>query len=99
MRCCRTTLCRMNPFLLALAFVFFQSTSATQPVAAIQKETQAEKQSNFQQQALGGLFHRWTFDESKSEEALQEFSPFVVGADSPAVWTIGTDAEAPSPPR
>ena len=67
--------------------------------SAIQSESQAEKQANFKQQALGGLFHRWTFDQQKPQESLEEFSPFVVGGDSPAVWTVTADADAPSGPN
>lgn len=76
-----------------------QGTLLTERVSAIQTESQAEKQANFKSQALGGLFQRWTFDQQKPEEALGEFSQWVVGGDSPTVWTISADAEAPSPPN
>lgn len=76
-----------------------QGTLLSEHVSAIQTESQAEKQANFKSQALGGLFQRWTFDQQKPEEALGEFSQWVVGGDSPTVWTISADAEAPSPPN
>jgi len=76
-----------------------QGTLLSERVSAIQTESQAEKQANFKSQALGGLFQRWTFDQQKVEEALGEFSQWVVGGDSPTVWTISADAEAPSPPN
>lgn len=76
-----------------------QGTFLSEHVSAIQTESQAEKQANFKSQALGGLFQRWTFDQQKPEEALGEFSQWVVGGDSPTVWTISADAEAPSPPN
>jgi hypothetical protein len=88
-----------GPLLLAFTLVVGQSTLLTERVSAIQTESQAEKQANFKQQALGGLFHRWTFDQQKPEDALGEFSQLVVGGGSAAVWTIGTDGEAPSPPN
>jgi len=66
---------------------------------AIQQENQAEKEANFKQQALGGLFHRWTFDQQKPDEVPADFSQLTVGGDSEAVWTIGTDGQAPSPPN
>lgn len=84
---------------LAVTLMLVQGILLTERVSAIQTESQAEKQANFKSQALGGLFQRWTFDQQKPEEALGEFSQWVVGGDSPTVWTISTDAEAPSPPN
>jgi hypothetical protein len=69
------------------------------PVSAIQLESSAEKQANFKQQALGGLFHRWTFDQQTPEDALSGFSQFLVGSDGAPVWTIASEQEAPSPPN
>jgi hypothetical protein len=94
-----------NPFrskgtvLLAFTLMLVQGTLLSERVSAIQTESQAEKQANFKQQALGGLFQRWTFDQQKPEEALGEFSQLVVGGDSATVWTIGADAQAPSSPN
>lgn len=85
--------------LLAFTLMLVQGTLLAERVSAIQTESQAEKQANFKQQALGGLFHRWTFDQQKPEETLGEFSQLVVGEGSAAVWTISADAEAPSPPN
>jgi hypothetical protein len=84
---------------LAFTLMLVQGTLLTERVSAIQTESQAEKQANFKSQALGGLFQRWTFDQQKPEEALGRFSQWVVGGDSPTVWTISADAEAPSPPN
>jgi hypothetical protein len=84
---------------LAFTLMLVQGTLLTERVSAIQTESQAEKQANFKSQALGGLFQRWTFDQQKPEEALGGFSQWVVGGDSPTVWTISADAEAPSPPN
>jgi len=79
-----------------LAFMFTQSPV---PVSAIQLETSAEKQENFKQQALGELFHRWTFDQQTPEDVLSGFSQFVVGGDVAPVWTIAPEKDAPSPPN
>jgi hypothetical protein len=68
-------------------------------VSAIQTESSAEKQANFKQQALGGLFHRWTFDQQTPEDALSGFSKFIVGGDGASVWTVAPEKEAPSPPN
>src|SRR5262245_19861734 len=87
-----------SPLLLAIA-LFVHGLVPTEHALAIQTESQAEKQANFNQQALGGLFQRWTFDQQKPEDALGDFSQFVVGGDSATVWSIGADTQAPSPPN
>ena len=68
-------------------------------VSAIQKESPAEKQANFKQQALGDLFQRWTFDQQTPEDALSGFTQFVVGGEGTSVWKIAPEKEAPSPPN
>lgn len=68
-------------------------------MSAIQTETSAEKQANFNQQALGGLFHRWTFDQQTPEDALSGFTSFVVGEDAAPMWAITAQQESPSPPN
>src|SRR5262245_2750981 len=65
---------------------------------AVLQENQAEKEANLKQQALGGLFHRWTFDQQNPEESLAEFSQVGLGEGSAFVWSIGVDMEAPTPP-
>jgi hypothetical protein len=53
-----------TPWLIpVLALMCTQGSLSPVPVFAIQLETSAEKQANFKQQALGELFHRWTFDQ------------------------------------
>jgi hypothetical protein len=68
-------------------------------VAAIQIETSAEKQANFNRQALGGLFHRWTFDQQTPEDRLSGFSQFLVGGNAAPAWTVASEQDAPSPPN
>ena len=82
-----------------LALMFTQRLLSPVTVSAIQLETSAEKQEHFKQQALGELFHRWTFDQQTPEDALSGFSQFVVGGDASPVWTIAPEKEAPSPPK
>jgi hypothetical protein len=86
-------------FVLTLGLVLASDPLLSLRVSAIQTESQAEKQSNFKQQALGGLFHRWTFDQQKPGETLDGFSQFVVGGEATPVWTISAETEAPSPPN
>ena len=81
--------------MLVLALIHGQIGS----VSAIQTESPAEKQANFKQQALGGLFHRWTFDQQTPEDALSGFSTFMVGGDGAPGWIIAPEKDAPSPPN
>jgi hypothetical protein len=92
---------RITPLRLfaVLALVLTQSPLSPVPVSAVQMETSSEKQANFKQQALGELFHRWTFDQQTPEDALSGFSQFVVGGDAAPIWTIAPEKEAPSPPN
>lgn len=82
-----------------LAALLFHSQLGPLPASAIQVETPTEKQANLKQQALGGLFHRWTFDQQTPEDALSGFAQFIVGGDAPPVWTVAAEREAPSPPN
>ena len=85
--------------LLAFGWMLLQAGLEPVVVSAIQTESQAEKQANFKQQALGGLFHRWTFDQLKPGDALSGFSQFIVGSNAAPVWTVSAEADAPSPPN
>ncbi len=86
-------------FFMALGVLFLGDSLLSVRALAIQTETSAEKQANFKQQALGGLFHRWTFDQQKPGEGLDGFSGFVVGGDAAPMWAIVAEPEAPSPPN
>ena len=92
---------RITPLRLfaVLALVLTQSPLSAVPVSAVQMETSAEKQANFEQQALGELFHRWTFDQQTPEDALSGFSQFVVGGDAAPIWSIAPEKKRPTPPN
>lgn len=91
----------MHPYIQpwVLSILFFILVQGPSSVSAIQTETSAEKQANFNQQALGGLFHRWTFDQQTPEDALSGFTSFVVGEDAAPMWAITAQQESPSPPN
>jgi hypothetical protein len=86
-------------WLLGVAMICFLHVSHVQESAAVPREDKAEKEANFKQQALGGLFHRWTFDQPTSEEVLGEFSQIGMENGTVPVWTIGSDTGAPTPPN
>lgn len=91
----------MHPYIQTWIFAILVLVLGQSPSSAwaIQMESSAEKQANFNQQALGGLFHRWTFDQQTPEDALSGFTQFVVGEDAAPVWVIAPQQEAPSPPN
>jgi hypothetical protein len=93
-----TNLAKRSCILAVLVVLLIDSWLAL-PASAIQTESPSEKQANFKQQALGGLFHRWTFDQQTPEDALSGFAQFVVGGDAASVWTVAPEKEAPSPPN
>jgi hypothetical protein len=66
---------------------------------AVQRETHDEKEFNLKQQATGGLFRKWTFDQEQPNQAPAGFVGAVAGNGRPAEWTVQADAEAPSPPQ
>lgn len=66
---------------------------------AIQKENQKEKEANLKDQALGGLFNRWTFDGQKPNEVPADFSILSLGDGAEGAWMIQADADAPSAPN
>ncbi|HEU4685623.1 MAG TPA: hypothetical protein VFS39_14040 [Nitrospira sp.] len=70
-----------------------------QQAFAIPREDNTEKEENLKQQASGGLFHRWTFDQPSSEAALGDFSQIGLGEGPTGVWAIAPETQAPSPPH
>ena len=85
--------------LLAVGWMLVQDGVAPVGVSAIPMENQAEKQANFKQQALGGLFHRWTFDQQKPGDTLSGFSQFIVGSNVSPVSVTTPTARPPGPKR
>ena len=84
---------------LVLATVIGECVMFDSNVQALQAESQTDKAANFKQQALGGLFHQWTFDMEKPDEPPSGFSPLDLGEGPAAVWHIAFDAEAPTKPN
>lgn len=66
---------------------------------AVQWETREEKESHLKQQAKGGLFQRWTFDQDHLNQAPAGFSAMAVGQGQPVAWIVQTSMDAPSPPN
>lgn len=67
--------------------------------SAVQRETHEEKESNLKQQAKGGLFQKWTFDQDQLNQIPAGFAGVVAGNGQPGEWSVQADAEAPSPPN
>jgi hypothetical protein len=69
------------------------------PAYPVQRETHEEKEANLKQQAKGGLFHKWTFDQDVPGEVPAGFVGRSSGKGSPATWTVSKDETAPSLPH
>ncbi|MCP9450081.1 MAG: hypothetical protein NNA21_08485 [Nitrospira sp.] len=68
-------------------------------VGAVQWETQEEKEFRLKQQAKGGLFQRWAFDQDRPNQTPAGFLEMAVGKGQPVAWTVQTSMNAPSPPN
>jgi hypothetical protein len=65
----------------------------------VQRETQEEKAANLQQQAKGGLFQQWTFDQEPIGGLPHGFVKAVSSEESLAEWVVQPHPTAPSPPN
>ncbi len=63
----------------------------------VQRETQEEKAANLKQQARGGLFQQWLFDQEPLGGLPHGFVNAVSGEESLAEWVIQHHPTAPSP--
>lgn len=86
---------------VAVLFVFLLCgrTFHADQAAAIQKESHAEKEAHLKEQALGGLFNRWTFDQQPPNDKPVGFSAMGAGEDSGSAWVVQADPDAPSAPN
>ncbi|MCP9446495.1 MAG: hypothetical protein NNA22_02850 [Nitrospira sp.] len=66
---------------------------------AVQWETREEKEFHLKQQAKGGLFQRWTFDQDHPDQTPAGFLEMAVGKEQPVAWIVQTSMDAPSPPN
>ncbi len=86
--------------LLGVLFIVSMGLLAVQDFAcAVPRETQEEKVKNFQQQARGGLFQRWTFDNDQANRQPVGFVRQVSNDELSAEWMVQTDETAPTPPH
>ncbi len=68
-------------------------------VRAVQRETPEEKEANLKQQATGGLFQKWTFEQDRPGAVPAGFVALSSGEGPPADWIVREDNTAPSPPN
>ena len=90
-RTCLTTM-------IGLAIVSFTAVAVEYPAQAVQRESREEKEANLNQQAKGGLFHKWTFDQDQPDQLPAGFAGRVSGEGRGATWTVREDETAPSRP-
>lgn len=65
----------------------------------VQSETHTEKAANLKQQATGGLFQKWTFDQDQVRNFPEGFEQGMSGDEPPATWLVQTSTNAPTPPN
>lgn len=65
----------------------------------VQRETQEEKAANLKQQAKGGLFQQWPFDQESPGRLPNGFVSAVSGEELLAEWVVQQHPTAPSPPN
>jgi hypothetical protein len=65
----------------------------------VQRETQEEKAANLKQQAKGGLFRQWPFDQEPIGGLPHGFAKAVSREEPLAEWVVQGHPTAPSPPN
>lgn len=65
----------------------------------VQRETQEEKAAHLTEQAKGGLFRQWAFDQEPIGGLPQGFSKAVSREEPLAEWVVQRHPTAPSPPN
>jgi hypothetical protein len=65
----------------------------------VQRETQEEQAANLKQQAKGGLFHQWSFDQEPLGAFPRGFVQAVAGEEPLAEWAVQGHLTAPSSPH
>jgi hypothetical protein len=91
-RMCLTTM-------MGLALVSLSVVAVRYPAHAVQQESREEKEANLNQQAKGGLFHKWTFDQDEADQLPAGFAARSSGQGREATWTVRKDETAPSRPH
>lgn len=69
------------------------------PSYGVQNETQEEKAVNLKNQATGGLFKKWTFDQEPLNTLPRGFVKEVTTDEPLGEWIVQGHAAAPSPPQ
>ena len=87
----------MSKILCSLFLACWSVLAVVDTVWAVQRETHEEKESNLKQQAKGGLFQKWTFDQDQLNHVPAGFAVFVAGDGLPGEWTVQADTGSPSP--
>lgn len=81
-------------FLVTVSWLLWTGSSY-----GVQLETHKEKAANLKQQATGGLFQKWTFDQDQERNVPDGFELVRSDDQSPASWTVEVSKTAPSQPN
>ena len=88
---------RLSLRLCCLFLACFGVMAIAGEALAVPRESKEEKEVNLKQQATGGLFQKWTFDQDQLQQAPAGFTALASGEGRSAEWTVQTDVDAPSP--
>lgn len=66
--------------------------------SGVQLETHEEKAANLKQQATGGLFQKWTFDQDQIHQLPEGFEQDIAN-EPQASWAVQASTHAPTPPN
>lgn len=85
----------MGSVLLFASFCWLVGTGLSY---GVQLETPEEKAANLKNQATGGLFQKWTFDQDQIHNLPEGFEQDIAD-ESTATWAVQVSTHAPSPPN
>jgi hypothetical protein len=91
----REVLAMLGVWLVAGAVLLMEASQSY----GVQRETQEEKAANLKQQAKGGLFQQWAFDQEPIGGLPHGFATAVSREEPLAEWMVQPHPTAPSPPN
>jgi hypothetical protein len=89
---------RISALIAGCLLVSWIVIGTAEPLRAVQRESAQEKEANLKQQATGGLFRKWTFDQDRLNDSPADFAGLSSDGRQ-ATWTVQQDATAPSGPN
>lgn len=90
---------RFETIISCLLFAVGSVVCVGNDAQAVQRESHEEKEAILKQQATGGLFQKWTFDQDQPNQVPAGFAGLASGDGQPANWVVQGNSTAPSLPH